>query len=374
MVGIVLLLLAACGGKGTSSPGLESSDGPPASDATVPDSSVPRIESFAPEGIAVAPDGTLFFSDCVAHRVYSLDVSGSVHAFGVGHGDLNNGFAGDGGPVTSARFSCPAGLAFDRAGNLYIDDHGNNRVRGVDVGNDVATVAGSGPAGVGLGGYAGDGGPAIRARLSEPIGIAVDRQTDLFIADRDNSAVRRVDADGVISTIAGTCVSGFSGDGRLATKAELSDPEYVVVDRDGNVYFTDQINERIRKIDTRGIITTVAGTGEPGYSGDGGPATQARLNQPYGLAIDASGDLFVSDSGGDRVREIDTSGTITTVAGIGTPGYSGDGGAAADASLNQPAGLAVDDAGNLYIADAGNGAIRMVDTNGIITTVVRSRI
>ncbi|HEX3300087.1 MAG TPA: SMP-30/gluconolactonase/LRE family protein [Actinomycetota bacterium] len=333
---------------------------------------IAQIKNLQPEAIAVAGDGTLFFTDCLAHRIYVVDGSGRVQSLGVGHGDLNNGFAGDGGPATTASYSCPAGLAFDPNGNLYIDDHANNRVRAVDARGIVTTVAGSGPAGVNLGTYAGDGGPATRARLSEPIGIAFDRHGDLFIADRDNAAVRTVGIDGIISTIAGTGVTGFSGDGDVATKAELSDPEYLVVDRRGNVYFTDQINERIRRIDTHGVITTIAGTGTAGDGGDGGPATSAQLNGPYGLAIDAAGDLFVSDSMSARVRMIDTSGRITTVAGTGVPGYTGDGGPATLAALNEPAGLAVDDAGNLYIADAGNGAIRMVDTRGIITTVVRS--
>jgi trimeric autotransporter adhesin len=370
---VVLLLLAACTARSSSPAGPDSFRGTPATSAEPGSSSqIPRIKFLAPEDVAVDTDGNLAISDCLAHRVYLVDASGTVSSLGAGHGGLDNGFSGDGGPAAEATYSCPAGLAFDRHGTLYIDDHANNRVRVVDAHGVVTTVAGSGPAGVNLGGYAGDGELATRARLSEPVGIAVDERGNLFIADRDNAVVRKVDTHGIISTIAGTGTSGFSGDAGAATKASLSDPEYVVVDRRGVVYFTDQINERIRMIDTNGVITTVAGTGEPGYSGDGGPAIEAMLDGPYGLAIDPAGNLFVSDSSGARVRMIDTNGVITTVAGTGQPGYSGDGGAATEATLSDPYGLAVDAEGNLYIADTGNAAIRMVDPDGLITTIVSS--
>jgi sugar lactone lactonase YvrE len=195
----------------------------------------------------------------------------------------------------------------------------------------------------------------------------------LYIADRDNAAVREVAPNGIITTLAGTGVSGYSGDGGPGAKAKLSDPEHVVVDHQGRVFFTDQINERIRMIDVDGTITTVAGTGVAGDEGDGGPATEATLNEPYGLAIDAAGNLYVADSSGACVRKIARSGTITTIAGkCGAPGFFGDGGQATQAQLGQPSALAFDAAGNLYIGDWLNGNIRMVDPQGEITTVVTS--
>jgi sugar lactone lactonase YvrE len=194
----------------------------------------------------------------------------------------------------------------------------------------------------------------------------------LYIADRDNAVVRRVAPNGTITTVAGTGVSGYSGDGGPAVRAKLSDPENIVVDARGRVFFTDQINERVRMIDVDGTITTVAGTGEAGDTGDGGPATDATLNSPYGLAIDAAGNLYVADSKGARVREIARDGTITTVAGTGVPGYSGDGGRATQAQLSQPSSLAVDASGDLFIGDSGNRDVRIVDPQGVITTVLTS--
>ena len=361
----VALLVGCTGTTGSETPTVG---------AVSPDASsdIPRIPSMQPGAVAVDTDGTLYLSDCLEHRIYRVDTAGTVTTFGVGDGGLDNGFAGDGGPATKATFSCPSGLALDGNGNLYIDDHANNRIRLVDARGRVTTVAGSGAAGVNRGGYAGDGGLATNARLSEPVGIAFDTHGELFIADRDNYAVRMVDTHGVIATIAGTGTPGSPGDGALATKARLSDPECVAVDPQGRIYITDQFSQRVRMIDTHGVITTVAGTGEAGSAGDGGPATEAMLNDPFGLAIDASGNLYVSDSSGARVRMIDRHGVIATVAGTGEVGYAGDGGPATQAMLDQPYGLAVDVNGNLYIADAGNGAIRMVDMNGVITTVVGS--
>ena len=331
----------------------------------------PAVVPILPEGIAIDAEGRVFVSDCPDHRIYRLEAGGPVVVGGIGHGEMNNGFSGDGGPAVDARFSCPAGLAFDGTGRLFVADHANNRVRVIDRSGIVTTVAGSGPAGVDRGRYAGDGGVATHARLSEPIGVAVDADGNLFIADRDDHVVREVDARGVITTIAGTGETGFSGDGGPATRAELEDPEYICVDAEGNVYFTDQINERVRMIDRRGVITTVAGTGQAGYSGDGGPAVDASLNEPYGLAVDPKGNVYVADSSGDRVRMIDPQGVIITVAGTGEAGYSGDGGPATAAMLNGPAGLAIDAAGDLYISDSGNGVVRVVHPDGTIDTVGR---
>jgi|tagenome__1003787_1003787.scaffolds.fasta_scaffold20869794_1 sugar lactone lactonase YvrE len=345
----------------------------PGSIASSPSSEIPSVEFLSPDGIAVESDGTLIITDCDDHRIYLVDTAGAVASYGVGSGGIDNGFGGDGGPAEKAHYSCPAGVALDERGDIYVADHGNNRVRKIDSSGVVTTVAGSGAPGVNQGDYTGDGGSATHARLSEPIGVAVGPEWNLYIADRDNAAVRDVAPNGIITTLAGIGVSGYSGDGGPARRAKLSDPENIVVDHRGRVFFTDQINERVRMVDVDGTITTVAGTGDAGDEGDGGPATKATLNEPYGLAIDAAGNLYVADSSGACVRMISRDATITTVAGTcGIPGFLGDGGQATDAQLGQPSALAVDAAGNLYIGDWVNGNVRMVDAHGVITTVVTS--
>ncbi|MGA9627051.1 MAG: IPT/TIG domain-containing protein [Bryobacteraceae bacterium] len=227
----------------------------------------------------------------------------------------------------------------------------------------INTVAGNVPAGHSL--YGGDGGPAVSAQLASPLGVALDSSGNLYIADTDNQRIRKV-SNGVITTVAGNGPAGFYGDNGPATSAWLNNPAGVVLDSAGNLYIADTNNQRIRKV-SNGMITTVAGNGTLGFSGDNGPATNAMLNQPTGVALDSAGNLYIADSHNNRIRKV-SNGVIATVAGIGTNGYSGDGGPATSAQLSFPAGLAVDSAGNLYIADTFNGRIRKV-SNGVITTV-----
>ena len=266
----------------------------------------------------------------------------------------------------------PAGVAVDGRGNLYLADTDNNRIRKVDPYGIITTVAGQGPFG-----YAGDGGPATNAILNHPNGVAVDAAGNLYIADTYNSSIRLVKPAGTITTLAGGTSAGFGGDGGLATNALLNFPYGVAVDGAGNVFIADTDNNRIRKVDTQGVITTVAGSitgaGYGGYAGDGGLAINADLNQPQGVAIDASGEIFIADSINERVRKVNASGIISTVAGIGLAAYSGDGGAATNAALADPLAVAVDLNGNLLIADEGNASIRQVDINGTITTVAGNR-
>jgi sugar lactone lactonase YvrE len=218
-------------------------------------------------------------------------------------------------------------------------------------------------AGNGVLGYSGDGGPAASAEFSSPTGVAVDSSGNLYIVDADNNRIRKVTAStGIITTVAGNGTAGYSGDGGAATSAELDTPFGVAVDASGNLYIVDVNNDRIRKVTaSTGIITTVAGNGTWGYSGDGGTATSAELFSPFGVAVDASGNLYIADSGNNRIRKVTAStGIITTVAGNGTAGSTGDGGAASSAELSYPTGVVVDSLGNFYIADYNNNKVRTV--------------
>jgi len=279
-------------------------------------------------------------------------------------GNGTQGYSGAGGPATNAELYFPSGAVFDASGNLYFSDAGNNVVRKVSTNGIITTVAGNSTQG-----YSGDGGQATNAELAFPEGVAVDVFGNLFIADSTNNRVREVGTNGIITTVAGIGIQGYAGDGAAATNAELNDPTGVALDASGNLYFSDTGNNVIREVTTNGIITTVAGNGTQGYFGDGGQATNAELGFPEGVAVDASGNLFIADSANNRVRELGTNGIITTVAGNGTQGFSGDGAAATNAELNDATGVAFDAFDNLYIADYENFRVREVSPNGIIITV-----
>ncbi|HSY17616.1 MAG TPA: immunoglobulin domain-containing protein [Candidatus Acidoferrales bacterium] len=273
-------------------------------------------------------------------------------------------FSGDNGAATNATFKAPQALAFDVYGNLYIADTTNNRVRMIDTNGIISTFAGNGTAT-----YAGDGGPATNASLSRPQGIAFDAAGNLYIADRNNSRIRRVGIDGVIITVAGSGTRGYSGNGILATNANLSFPSGVALDGVGNLFIADAGNHRIRKVNTSGIITTVAGNGTATYAGDTGAATNASFSGPQGVTVDGAGNLYVADTGNNRVRKVYANGTVITVAGNSGNGFSGDAGSATNAGVFGPTSVILDSIGNLYIADRSNHRIRKVGINGIITTL-----
>jgi sugar lactone lactonase YvrE len=280
------------------------------------------------------------------------------------------GYSGDGGPALEATLNDPRTVAVGPGGDVFVADTLNNVVRKVDTSGIITTVAGTGTAG-----EAGDGGPATSARLKWPHSLAVDGHGNLYIADSPNHRIRRVDANGVITTVAGTGRGGYGGDGGPATEARLSDPKGIALDGQGRLYIADTGNSRVRRVDASGIISTVAGNGEVGGAGDGGSATAAQVSHPRSIAVDGSGVMFISeDAEGEvsRIRRVDSSGIITRYAGIGEAGYSGDGGRADEARLNRPRGIAADASGNLYIADSDNNRIRRVDTAGVITTVAGS--
>jgi hypothetical protein len=279
-------------------------------------------------------------------------------------GNGTYGYSGDGGPATNAGLSLPNGLAVDGLGNLFIADQSNDRIRKVGTDGIITTLAGNGSYG-----YSGDGGPASSSALANPRAVAADGLGNLFIADSGNNRIRQVHTNGIITTVAGNGSYGYSGDGGPASSAAVEQPEAVAVDGLGNLFIADTGNNRIRQVRSNGVITTVAGNGLYGYSGDGGWATNAEFNNPFSVAVDGLGNLFIVDSNNERVRKVDTNGIITTVAGNGLYGYSGDAGAATNAWLANPTGVAVDGLGNVFIADNGNARIRKVDLNGVITTV-----
>jgi sugar lactone lactonase YvrE len=301
-------------------------------------------------------------------------VNGTLTVFGPGiittvAGNGIAAFSGDGGPGTSASLNYPSDVALDTAGNLFIADPNNNRVRWLDHTTGViTTVAGNGTAG-----FSGDGGLATTASLSGPSGVVVDAAGNLFIADANNNRIRRVDkTTGTITTIAGNGSTGFSGDGGAAVNATFYLPARLTLDGAGHLFMSDLSNHRVRRVDlTTGLITTVAGNGSAAFSGDGGAATSASLNQPEGLAVDGTGNVFIADLSNHRVRRVDaTTGVITTVAGNGASGSSGDGGPATSASLYYPTGVAVDGGGSLFVSLEFGQNVRRVDkTTGIITTV-----
>jgi sugar lactone lactonase YvrE len=282
------------------------------------------------------------------------------------------GLSPDGTPALKAVFHEPFGLALDAAGNLFISETLNHRVRKVATDGMLTTVAGNGPVGEGNGDFGGDGGPAKEAVLYNPMFVALDGTGNLYFVDRWNHRIRKVSADGIITTVAGTGSEGFSGDGGPATEAKLAAPHGLALDAEGNLIIADTVNHRVRRVDKNGIITTIAGTGRAGYTPEGGQATAARLNSPDGLAVDLQGNLYIADLFNHRVRKVSPDGVITLVAGTGKAGFSGDGGPAKEAELNSPSGVAVDTAGNVFVTDWTNHRIRKISPEGIITTVAGS--
>ncbi len=279
-------------------------------------------------------------------------------------GDSIGGYSGDDSLATHAELMTPSGVAADRHGNIYIVDQNNNRCRKVDAAGIITTIAGDGTHG-----YTGDSSLATASELYYPTGVAVDAKGNIYIADQFNNAIRKIDTAGIITTFAGNGTTGFSGDSGIATTAQLWHPADVGIDGRGNVYIVDQDNSRIRKVDTFGIITTFAGTGAPGYNGDSILADTAQLNFPQGIAVDRYGNVFIADFYNSRIRKVDTTGMITTVAGNGTGGYNGDNIPAIGAEIFDASAVAIDDTGNIYISDYYNSRIRKVNVAGIITTV-----
>jgi sugar lactone lactonase YvrE len=273
------------------------------------------------------------------------------------------GGLGDGGPAVYCELLSPYGIALDNIGNLYIADRDHNRIRKMNNSGIITTIAGTGSSV-----FNGDNIAATSANISIPLGITSDASGNIYFSDRGNNRVRKIDEAGVITTIAGGGTGG-TGDGGPATAAVFNGPGYLKFDRFGNLYVSDLFNNRIRMINTSGIISTIAGTGVGINTGDGGQATAAGVNNPYGIVFDNAGNLYFTEYDGNRVRKINTTGIITTIAGNDTAGFRGDSGLAINAEVNHPDDIAIDASGNLYITDQGNQRVRRITTDGIINTV-----
>ena len=308
-----------------------------------------------PSAVVVDKKGNKYIASPNDDRIRKIDSLGIITTIA---GTGINGFSGNFGPATSAELSFPTWLALDKKGNIYICDNGNNMIRKIDTFGIIITVAGTGPSG-----YNGDGIPATTAQLSHPSGIFVDSVGNLYINDDFNSRIRKVDTFGMITTIGGNGTMGYAGDNNPATSAEFTEIRGITMDDTGNIIVADQGNNRIRKISAAtGIITTIAGTGVAGYSGNNGPATAAEINSPAAVTVDTAGNVYFSEAIGNRIRKIDKMGIITDIAGTGVAGFGGDNGTATAAVLSSPYGLAIGDSGIIYFADDGNNRVRKIYT------------
>ncbi|MGZ3891284.1 MAG: NHL domain-containing protein, partial [Mucilaginibacter sp.] len=288
------------------------------------------------------------FSAAGAQTIYTLAGNGI------------GGFSGDGGPASAAQIQMPGAIATDASGNVYIAQ--DYRIRKISSSGIITTVVGTGTPG-----YSGDGGPATIAQIANVQALGVDASGNLYIGD--GNRIRKVNPAGIISSIVGDGNAGSSGDGGPATSAQIHDPCALAFDLSGNIYIADNSNHRVRKVNASGIITTVAGEGNPGYYGDGGPATSAEIYSPSGVAVDNAGNLYIAEQANNIIRKVNAAGIISTIAGTLTSGFTGDNGPATAAKMWDPQSLALDGAGNLYFADVGNNRIRKISASGIITTV-----
>ena len=313
-----------------------------------------RLDQPADVETSYTVEGAYYVVDAASHVVRRIGPGGVIRTIA---GNGTAGYSGDGGPATAAQLSNPKSVDIDHAGNIYISDYDNNVIRKVSSTGIITTFAGNGSFG-----YSGDGGQATAAELNGAWGLETDASGNVYISDVDNNVIRKVDkTTGVITTYAGNGTGTFAGDGGQATAASLNSPTSISLDDNGNLYILDHHNNRIRKVNASGVIRTIAGNGSTGFSGDGGPATAARLRIAWGIDADDMGNVYFSDEGNRRIRKIDTSGTIRTVVGTGSTGYTGDGGPATAARIGSLVeGLGLDSRGNLYVADQNNHVVRYV--------------
>lgn len=330
---------------------LSSGDGGPALAAGI----------LSPIGITAGPDGTIVIPAPNDNRVRAVNPAGIITTIA---GTGAAGFAGDGGQATFAQLSAAVDAAYDSAGNLYVADRGNHRVRRIATDGVITTIAGNG-----VNAFGGDGGPAVTAALNNPVGVTVDAGGNVYIADELNRRVRKVTPGGIITTFAGNGAAGSSGDGGPATAASIDDPIDVRTDALGNVFIADHASNRVRRVAPDGIITTIAGNGIVGSTGDGGPATAARLAAPIEITPDAFGNLYIADSANNRVRRVNTAGIIESVVGTGVAGSTGDGGPALSARLNGPSGVVLNADGDLFVAERAGNRLRVIANPASPTTI-----
>ena len=293
---------------------------------------------------------------------FSFSSKSQVITTFAGNGSITD--TGDGGAATLAGLNGPSGIVFDAAGNTYITSYYSHNIRKVSPTGIISTIAGTGAAG-----FSGDGGSALLAQFHNPTKLILDTAGNLYVSDLSNNCIRKITPAGNISRFAGTGTPGFSGDGFAATSAELFHPTGLAIDDTGNIYISDYGNYRIRKVSTTGIITTIAGTGTPGSYGNGIAATLAQIYYVWGIKMDHSGNLYLADAQNNEVRKISAAGIITTIAGTGLAGHTGDSGLAINAELSNPSGVDIDTAGNIFIADQVNNCVRKITPAGIITTI-----
>ncbi len=305
-----------------------------------------------PRDVTMGGDGSLFIADTNNHRIRRIRTDGVIETIAGAGGP---GYDGDGGPAAKALLNAPRGGCAAPDGTLFVVDTGNHCLRKIDRRGGIATIAGNGRPG-----YSGDGIPAVQAQLSWPQAVTASEDGSVYIADSGNHRVRKISPDGVISTIAGTGVAGYGGDHAPAVAAQLSHPRGIAMDRDGNLYVGDSDNDRVRKIAPNGLITTIAGTGRAEFRGDGGPALQADLAGPRGVAAADDGSLWIADCDNSAIRRVIPGGIIQTIAGIGLEGYTGDGGPAAAAMLGDPHGICATSAARIFFAEPHNHCIRML--------------
>ena len=318
-------------------------------------------ELYQPNQLTVDGLGNIYIAESGNNVVRKVSTAGIISVVAGNH---ISGSSGDGGPATAASLAEPLAVAFDGAGNLYISEYGSNNIRKVSTSGTITTVVGNSAAG-----FSGDGGPATNASLDGPFKMTFDAEDNMYIADMNNNRIRKVNAAGNISTFAGNGLAAYSGDGGPATDAALNGPIDLAFDTYGNLVIAEINNNLIRMVSTSGIVSTVAGTGEPGYSGDGGPATAATFRFPYAMCLDRANNIYVTDNENAVIRRVNTSGVIKTIAGSGAAGYSGDGGLALLAKIENPGGVVTDTFGNMFIADYGNNVIRKVSGVNAITEV-----
>ena len=323
---------------------------------SVPDGTPPSgTVLYGPGGMAFDKAGNLYVSNAGGNTILKLTQNGVTKIAGLGAG----GFTGDNGPALNAILDYPLGIAADPSGNIYFADNGTNRIRKISTQGIITTFAGSGV----TPGYSGDNGPAAQATLNLPTGVAIDSKGSVYFSDQGNQRVRKVTTAGVISTVAGTGVAGYNCDNCSAITSQLNYPAGIAIDSSDNLYIAEVANERIRMVTPAGVISTVVGNGTFGSSGDGGPAIQSPLGGPFGLTLDSAGNIYIGEVYSNRLRMVTrSSGTIATLAGNLNAGFSGDGGPGINAALNSPESLAVDSAGNVYIGDFNNNRVREVLT------------